>query len=192
MTTPETVTVIVIMLGVAPAISLWWWMADSLKMSVQRGRYDNDAAVRTFISVVDAAVDTLIVHDGGNKIDHAVYDDRDAISAIRRQLKKQRHLRVRFLFNQRADREMVNALRSEFPTRVAVRYTRGGRRQADDIQYKIADAGTVEHLSKHEHAQPEPHFRLLDCSATKPRSRRRVFGKYIKRFEYDFESAQAS
>ena len=191
MTTPETVTIIIIILGVAPAISLWWWMADGLRMNVQSGFNDDNAAVRAFIFVVDAAADTLIVHDDGNKMHQTVYDDGDAISALRRQLRMQKKLRVRFLFNEQADLEMVNVLRSEFPTRIDVRYMRGGRPRGD-VHYKIADAGIVGHLSKQEYGQPERHFKLFDCSANNQRSRKRVFGKYLERFEQDFEAAQAS
>ena len=63
-------------------------------------------------------------------------------------------------------------------------------RPPDDIHYKIADGGAIGHLSDHEPGQPERHFKLLDCLATKPRSKARVFGKYLRRFEQDFESAR--
>ena len=186
------VTSIAIVLGVVPAIVLWLRMADSLRMGVQTGLNDDDAAVHTFISVVNAAKDTLIVHDDGNEMEGTVYNDEHAISAVRRQLEKQKNLKVRFLFNEQAKLKMVDELRSKFPARVEVRYMRDGRPQEDDIHYKIADAGIVGHLSDHEHGHPERHFKLFDCSATSPRSRIRVFGEYIDRFERDFELAFVS
>lgn len=189
MTLETAIAIVIVGLGVVPAIVLWARMADSLKMRVQSGSNDDHAAVGAFISVVKAAENTLIVHDDGNKMDGTVYDDRDAISAIEHQLNRHENLEIRFLFNEQADLDMVRELRAKFPKQVDVRYMPNGRPQ-DDIHYKIADDGTVGHLSVHEHAQPERHFKLFDCSATKPRSRDRVFGKYIKRFKQDFEAAQ--
>lgn len=192
MTTLETAIIVaIIFFGVVPALVLWWRMADSLKMNIQSGSNDDDAAVRTFIRVVEAAKETLIVHDDGNKMDHTLYDNNDAICAVRRQLEKERALRIRFLFNKKANLDMVEALRSEFPSRTEVKYMHDGR-PPNDIHYKIADGGIIGHLSDHEPGQPDRHFKLLDCSATKPRSRARVFGKYLRRFEQDFESALAS
>lgn len=184
-----TIVAAIIAFGAAPALALWWWMADSLKMKVQSGRNDDDAAVRTFVRVVDAAKESLVVHDDGNKMADTLYDNNDAICAVRRQLEKEKTLRIRFLLNEEADLAMVRALRAEFPSRTELRYMRDGR-PPDDIHYKIADGGAIGHLSDHEPGQPERHFKLLDCLATKPRSRTRVFGKYLRRFEQDFESAR--
>ena len=39
-----TIVAAIIAFGAAPALALWWWMADSLKMKVQSGRNDDDAA----------------------------------------------------------------------------------------------------------------------------------------------------
>ena len=195
MTLLETaITIVVIMVGVLPAIFLWFRVADSLKMDVQTGINDDDAAVLAFISVVSAAKDTLIVHDDGNKMDGTVYENKNAINAVLRQLNGQENLKVRFLFNEQESLEMVNELCSKFPERVTVRYRRGGRPPAGDIDihYKIADAGIMGHLSDHEHGQPERYFKLFDCSRNSPRSRKRVFGEYIERFERDFESACVS
>ena len=174
--------------AIAPAIWLWWRHWDSLNVNVQGGVNDDDTAATTFTDILGKAQETLIVHDDGNKAHGTVYDNRMVIDAVRRQLADNESLHIRCLFNDREDLDLVRQMRSEFPGRFKVRY-RIGTRPLGDIHYKIADHGTIGHLSSHEHGQLERKFKLLDCSEAKRRTRKRVLGKYIDQFDVDFAGA---
>ena len=167
---------------------LWWRHCDTVNVNVQGGRNDDTAAATTFTDILRRAQETLIIHDDGDKAEGTVYDNTDVIDAVRRQLADNQALRIRCLFNDREDLDLVRQMRSEYPGRFDVRY-RAGARPPGDIHYKIADDGTIGHLSSHEHGQRERKFKLLDCSNAKERTRKRVFGKYIDQFENGFAEA---
>ena len=189
MTTVEELFVIVVLgCAIVPAIGLWWWYWDSVHVRVQSGVNDDDAAASMLILVLKAARKTLVIHDDGNKLPETVYDNERVIDAVRSQLDENQKLRIRCLFNDRDDLELVRQLRAEYPDRFKVWYG-NGLRPDGDIHYEIAD-GVVGHLSWHEHKQPEREFKLLDCSGAKPRTRKRAFGEYLDRFERDIAAAE--
>ena len=184
----DLLIVAVVGAAIVPAIALWWWHWDSVNVRVQSGVNDDAAAVAMLLSVVKAAKKSLVIRDDGNKLPATVYDDKSVIDAVRRQLADNGGLNIRCLFNDRDDLELVRQITAEHPARFKVWYT-DGPRPADDIHYKIADGGAVGHLSWHEHKQPERDFKLLDCSAAKPRTRKTAFGQYLKQFEADVAAA---
>lgn len=178
----EFIVVGVVACAVVPAIFLWWWYWDSANVRVQDGVNDDETAATMFIDILQAAQETLVIHDDGNKMAGTVYDDAAVVEAVRHQLAGNGALRIQCLFNDREDLDLVRQMRSEYPDRFLVWY-REGPRPIQDIHYKIADDGVVGHLSLHGHRQSERKFKLLDCSDAKPRTRKSVFGKYLDRFE---------
>lgn len=184
----EAIVVAIVAGAIVPAIVLWWWHWDSVNVRVQGGLNDDDTAATTFTDILRTAKRTLVIHDDGNKMAGTVYDDADVVEAVRRQLADNQALRIRCLFNDREDLDLVRQMRSEYPDRFQVRY-RKGPRPPGDIHYKIADDGAFGHLSSHGHGQPEGRFKLLDCSGAKPRTRKRAFGKYLDQFEIDIAAA---
>lgn len=173
--------------AIVPPIALWWWYCDSANVRVESGVNDDDAAVAMLLSVVKAARKSLVIRDDGNKQPKTVYDDKNVIDAVRKQLADNQDLNIRCLFNDRDDLELVRQIAAEYPARFQVWYRDGPR--PDDIHYKIADDGVIGHLSRHEYKQPEREFKLLDCSAAKPRTRKRAFGKYLEQFEQEVAAA---
>ena len=184
----ELLSVAVVACAIVPAFVLWWWYGDSAKVWVQSGVNNDDAAVAMLLSVVKAAKKSLVIHDDGNKLPQTVYDDQTVIDTVRKQLADNEELNIQCLFNDRDDLDLVRQIAAEYPARFQVWYTRGPR-PAGDIHYKIADGGAVGHLSWHEHKQPERDFKLLDCSAAKPRTRKRAFGQYLEHFEREVAAA---
>ncbi len=184
----EIVVVAIAIGAVLPAVVVWWWAADSQKVKVHSGVNDDSAVVDMFVRVLRAAKERLIIHDDGDKIAGTVYDDRTAIEAVRNRLEECSTLEIRCLFNDQADLDMVRELRNAYPGRFLVTY-RSGDRPDRDIHYKIADDGVVGHLSSHGHGQPERNFKLLNCTNARPRTRKRVFGRCIRQFNQDAESA---
>ena len=184
MITLDEMAVIGVVIGVAvvPAIAMWWWCADRLNVGVQSGGNDDDAATQMFLRVLRTAEKTLHVHDDGDKGNGSIYDDDDVVQAVRRQLEDRPELQIRCLFNDKADLKLVRELRAEYPDRFTVYYL-SGPRPIGDVHYKIADGGVMGYLSSHEHGQPERNFKLLDCSAAKPRTRKKAFGKYLEQFD---------
>ncbi len=185
----ETVLIVAIIAGaLVPAFVVWSWYTDAVNIRVQSGVNDDEAAATMFIRVLDAAQRTLIVHDDGNKMKGTVYDDNRVVEAVGRRLRENQQLNIRCLFNDRQDLELVRRMRSEFPDRFRAWY-RQGPRPVGDVHYKIADDGAFGHISTHQHGQPERRFKLLDCSAAKPRTRKHVFRRYLTRFERDIAAA---
>ena len=183
----DLLVIVVVAAAIVPPIGLWWWHCDSMNVRVQGGVNDDEAAVAMLLAVVKAARKSLIIRDDGNKEPETVYDDANVIDTVRKQLADNDELHIRCLFNDRADLDLVRQVAAEYPTRFQVWYHDGPR--PDDIHYKIADGGLVGHLSWHEYKQPERDFKLLDCSAAKPRTRKRAFGQYLKQFEREVAAA---
>ncbi len=179
-----TITLVVVVVTVLPAIAICWRHWDSVNVRVQSGVNDDDTAATTFIDIFERAQRTLVIYDDGNKMCRTIYDDERVTEAVRNRLSRNKVLVVKCLFNDEDDLELVRSMRSEYPDRFKVWYRRGSR-PLDDIHYKIADEGVVGHLSSHGHGQPERRFKLLDCSAAKPRTRLVAFGEYLSRFETD-------
>lgn len=187
----ETIVIAVITSGaVLPAVFLWWWFWDRVHVRVQSGVNDDAAAAEMFIRVISSAKESLVIHDDGDRVDGAMYEDERVIDALRRQLSKHDALQIRCLFNDREELTLVQRVGAEYPGRFQALYRRGPR-PIGDIHYKIADGGVMGHLSVHGHRQPERSFKLLDCSAAKPRTRKSAFGKYLRDFERDAAIAVA-
>ena len=181
----ETIVIAVLIGGaVLPAVILWWWHWDRVNIRMYSGVNDDEAAVEMFMRVLSAAKESLVIHDDGDKIDGTVYEDERVIDAARRQLRRHDALNIQCLFNDKEDLALVRHMGEEFPGRFQA-WCRSGSRPAGDIHYKIADGGLIGHLSAHGHRAAERSFKLLDCSAAKPRTRRIVFGKYLRQFERD-------
>ena len=178
----EAIVAAIVAGAVLPAIILWWWYWDRVHVRVRTGTNDADEAAQMFIRVLNAAKETLVVHDDGDKVDGTVYEDEAVIDAVRRRLAQHEALTIKCLFNDQADLALTRKMRTEFPGQFQVWY-RNGPRPIGDIHYKIADGGTVGHLSAHGHREPERNFKLLDCSGAKRRTRKSVFGKYLNAFE---------
>ena len=179
-----TITALVVVFTIFPAIAICWWHWDSVKVQVQSGVNDDEAAAMMFIDVLKQAERTLVIYDDGNKMGRSVYDNERVIEAVRNHLSCNEALVIRCLFNDKEDIDLVQQMQSEHPARFRVWY-RSGPRPQGDVHYKIADDGVIGHLSSHGYAQPERRFKLLDGSAAKPRTRKMALGKYLERFETD-------
>lgn len=177
--------------AVVPAIVMWWRYADSLKVRVEGGGNDDEAAAQMFIRILRMAKGTLVIHDDGDRGSRSIYEDDNVVQAVRRQLETHPKLQIRCLFNDKADLKLVREIEAAYPDpgRFAVYYLNSPR-PVGDVHYKIADGGVIGHLSSHEHGQPERNFKLLDCSAAKPRTRKRAFGKYLEQFDRDVQAAE--
>lgn len=170
------------------AVVLWCWCWDRVHVRVRSGVNDDAAAADMFIHVIEAAKESVVIHDDGDRIDGTVYEDERVISAVRQQLARHSALEIRCLFNDREDLALVERIGAEYPDRFQAFYL-DGPRPVGDVHYKIADDGVVGHLSVHGHRHPERSFKLLDCTQAKPRTRRSVFGKYLRQFEHDVANA---
>lgn len=184
----ETLVIGVVACAIVPAVVMWWWYWDSVNVKVKSGLNDDETAATTFIDILRMAKETLVIHDDGNKMAGTVYDNAAVVEAVRCQLADNQALHIACLFNDREDLDLVRQMTAEYPDRFKV-WHRQGPRPLRDIHYKIADDGTFGHLSSHERGQPERRFKLLDCSAAKPRTRKRVFGEYLAQFKVDVAAA---
>ena len=179
----ETIVIAVVTGGaILPAVCLWWWHWDRVHVRIKSGVNDDDAAAEMFIRVLSAAKESLVIHDDGDNIDGTVYEDEHVIDAVRQQLARYDELEIQCLFNDREDLALVKSIGAEYPKRFQARYC-SGPRPVGDVHYKIADGGVLGHFSVHGHRHPERSFKLLDCSEAKPRTRRSLFGKYLRQFE---------
>lgn len=183
----ETLVIALLIVGaVLPAVILWWWHCDRVRIRTYSRVNDDDAAAEMFVRVLNAAKESLVIHDDGDQTKGTVYEDERVIDAVRRQLQRHDALKIQCLFNDREDLALVRRMGEEFPGRFQARYRRGPR-PAGHIHYKIADRGLIGHLSAH--GRRARSFKLFDCSAAKPRTRRIVFGKYLRQFERDVAAA---
>lgn len=184
-------TIVIILIASVPtlaAVVMWCWSWDRVHVRVRSGVNDDEAAADMFIRVLSAAKESVVIHDNGDRIDGTVYEDERVINAVRQQLEKHQALKIRCLFNDREELALVQRIGAAYPDRFHAFY-RCGPRPVGDVHYKIADGGVLGHLSAHGHRQPERSFKLLDCTQAKPRTRRSVFGKYLKQFERDVVAA---
>lgn len=180
------IVTLIVVFTVLPAVAICWWFWDSLNVKVQDGTNDDDTAASMFIDLFERTQSTLVIYDDGNKMSGSIYESDCVAKAVRNHLEDNKDLVVKCLFNDEHDLALVRAMRDEYPTRFKVWYRRGPR-PLSDIHYKIADGGAVGHISSHERGQPERRFKLLDCTAVKPRTRRIALGKHLDQFEKDLE-----
>ena len=180
------IVTLIVVFTVLPAIAICWWFWDSLNVKVQDGTNDGDAAASMFIEILKRAESTLVIYDDGNKMSGSIYESKRVVEAVRKHLKENKDLVIKCLFNDDDDLALVKTMRDEFPNRFKVWYRRGPG-PLSDVYYEIADGGAVGHISSHEHGQPERRFKLLDCTAAKPRTRRIALGKHLEQFEKDIE-----
>lgn len=178
------ITLVVIAVTVLPAVAICWqFWNSSMKVKVQSGVNDDDAAAKTFIEILDRAQTTLDIYDDGNKMERTIYDDPTVTKAMLERLDANKDLVVRCLFNDKADLCLVRTMRAEHPDRFKVWYRCGSRPPGDDVHYKIADKGAVIHISLHEHGQPERKFKLLDCTSANRITKKIALGGHLTQFE---------
>ena len=169
------------------------WRAQPFEVVFTSGTNDDTEAVSKFVEVVQHATKNLIVHDDGNKMHGTIYDNPEAIEALKRQMNKHEDLVVKCLFNIPDELKMVDELRQHYPERFKVKYRRWPwSRPAFDVHYKIADDGAFGHLSHHAMEGKKRHFEVRDCSAANQTERNIEHGKYMRRFKWQFRLASAA
>ena len=131
---------------------------DLLVDDTIRGANDNEEATKMFLSLIEEAHRSIIIHDDGNNSPESVYNNPDVIAALRDRIEK-RSIQVKCLFNDADEQLGLLALAREFQDNVAIWYL-DGERSARDIHYKIIDGGKLVHLSRHDHGSEEREYVL--------------------------------
>lgn len=161
--------------------------AQPLDVVFENGVNDDAEASSRFIKVVGHATRELIVHDDGNDMPGTIYNDEEVIDAVDRQMAHHEALVVKCLFNTCQRLAMVERLSKGYPTRFHVRYRRWPwQRPAFDVHYKIADRGAIGHLSHHGYGAEERYYEVRNCLHVNQRERTIEFGKYMRRFKWQF------
>lgn len=178
-----TVAIILQVSGVAVVmvcVVIVWRAQAFLSVGVTRGVNDNDTAVSMFICLVNKVENEMIIHDDGDNTEDSIYNNDNAIEAVRKRLREHKDLTIKCFFNEKEEIKMVS-LGKQFPGRFVVRY-RQGERPDYDIHYKIID-GRKGYLSVHDPGGRSRKYEMVDCTDSPQRVRRRMFGKFYDQHE---------
>lgn len=186
----ETTAIVAISgVPILAAVALWCWSWDRVHVRVRSGVGDDRTAAEMFLRVLRTAKESVVIQDDGNGVEGTVFKDERVINAIREQLEERKALKIRCIFSDRKALALVKCLGTEYPGRFQAFYRRG-RGPIGDVHYEIADGGALGHLSVQGRRQRERSFKVLDCTQAATRTRRSVFGKYLRQFERDLAMAE--
>ena len=178
--------IVLVSMGCTIMVSVWLAYEHSLLRATDV-QNDNKDAIRHFLAVLDRAERELLVHDDGDdKADDSLYDDEDAIEAVRKRLQACPSLKIRCLLNFNASVKMAS-LSEEFDDRFQVRYLH--QRPVDDLHFKIADGGEMAYLSSHEQGATERKGQVIEDMGARAFVRRNRLGGLIKDFNEGFDRA---
>lgn len=186
----EQPSVLVIFFALVMAAPTAWFMYRAYqhcRFHIVAVTNDNSEAIAQFVEAVDRADVELLIHDDGDKIEGSVYDDSDAIQAVKDRLIDRPRLRVRCLLNFNEDVEMAK-LKDEFEERFQVRYLH--QRPVEDVHFKIADRGKWAYLSTHRKGDTVRNGKICDGTQANERVRRAYVGDLLEAFEDGFSKGQ--
>ena len=145
---------------------------------------DDDSAVRSFLGMLNEALDSLIICDDGDDSDGSLYNNHRVIVAVRDKLGHNPAFGLRCLFNCDDNvlfrRELANG------RRVQVRILGSGE-PLDGIHDKVIDGGTKASLSRHALGSKQRRYKSVDCTPVPPRYRGRVADRVLGAYNEDFE-----
>ncbi len=167
-----------------------WWAQGYLLVLVTRGTNDDDTATSAFICLVNEAKQEMIIHDDGDSTDASIYNNEQAVKAVRTRLQEHRDLSIRCFFNKEEETRM-GSLGKQFPDRFQVRYLQG-ERPVHDIHYKIIDGGCKAYLSVHDMGGCDREYEMIDCTDSPPRIRRRMFRKFYDQIDRAYASSSVT
>lgn len=167
-----------------------WWAHGYLLVLVTRGTNDDAAATTMFIGLVNEAKQDMIIHDDGDSTEASVYNNEQAVEAVRRRLQEHRDLEIKCFFNKEGETRMAS-LSKQFPGRFQVRYLQG-ERPGNDIHYKIIDGGCKAYLSVHDMGGCDREYEMIDCTDSPPRIRQRMFRKFYDQINRAYVSSPAT
>ena len=178
--------IVLVSMGCTIMVSVWLAYEHSLLRATDV-QNDNKDSIRHFLAVLDRAERELLVHDDGDdKADDSLYDDEDAIEAVRKRLQTCPSLKIRCLLNFNASVKMAS-LSDEFDDRFQVRYLH--QRPVDDLHFKIADGGKMAYLSGYPRGVPERKGQIIEDMGAPAFVRNHRLGGLIDDFNEGFSRA---
>ena len=178
-------TVLVLLL-VAFVVAVWLAHEYSL-LRVTDVENDNEDAIVYFLAVLHRAERELLVHDDGHdKNPSSLYNDQNAVKAVRERLRERPDLRIRCLLNFNKGVKMAD-LTAEFDDRFQVRYLH--QRPKNDVHFKIADGGRMAYLSTHEQGAIRREGQFVDGKDAPAYVRKRCLGGLVGDFNEGFDRA---
>ena len=139
-----------------------------LQVSTVVNRNSDETAENNFLTLLQEAKESMVVHDDGNKMEGSIYQSRRVIDAVRGKLSENPRFRLSCCFNFNDDMLFTKELEGHPGVRIVIGH---GERPDDDVHYKIIDEGIKAHISRHEVASQERRYRVIDCTRV-PRHRR--------------------
>jgi len=166
------------------------------------GLQNNNSEVtqNEFIRLLDRASKEMIIYDDGDTVADSIYDNDTVIRAVHEKLDACPNLEIRCLFN--CDSENLR-FRKEFAgpewpgVQIKTRAEPGGRYSGPAPvlpHFKMVDGGSCAYLSWHDPGSEARVYQTIDLSGVsgfgKNRLVRDIVGKYLDRFDRDFEAAR--
>ena len=99
-----------------------WQAQGFLSVRVTRGVNDDDTATSIFICLVNEVEKKMIIHDDGDNTDASIYNNDQAIDAVKKRLQEHNDLTIKCFFNKKEGTSMVSLISKQFPDRFLVRY----------------------------------------------------------------------
>ena len=128
----------------------------------------DETAESNFLTLLQDAKESMVVHDDGNKMEGSIYQNQRVIDAVHMKLSENPRFRFSCHFNFDDGMPFTKAFEGHPGVRIV---TGHGDRPDDDVHYKIIDEGIKAHISRHEVASQERRYRVIDCARV-PRRRR--------------------
>lgn len=138
-----------------------------LQVSTVVNRNSDETAENNFLTLLQDAKESMVVHDDGNKMEGSIYQSRRVIDAVREKLSENARFKLSCYFNFNHDMPFTKELKGHSRVRIVIGH---GNRPGDDVHYKIINEGIKAHISR-EVASQERRYRVIDCTRV-PRHRR--------------------
>lgn len=178
------------------------YRAAQYRAVLNSGLQNNNSAVaqNEFIRLLHRASRDMIIYDDGDTVADSIYDNDTVIRAMNEKLDECPNLEIRCLFN--CDSENLR-FRREFAgprsprVQIRTRAELGGRYSGPDPvlpHFKMIDGGSCAYLSWHDQGSEARVYQTIDLSGVsgfgKNRLVRNIVGKYLDRFDREFEAAR--
>ena len=178
------------------------YRAAQYQAILNSGLQNNNSEVTQseFIRLLRRASKDMIIYDDGDTVADSIYDNDTVIHAINEKLDECPNLEIRCLFN--CDSENLR-FRREFASprwpgvQIRTRAEPEGRYSGPDPvlpHFKMIDGGSCAYLSWHDQESEASVYQTIDLSGVsgsgKNRLVRDVVGKYLDRFDREFEAAR--
>ena len=178
------------------------YRAAQYQAVLNSGLQNNNSEVtqNEFIRLLGRASKEMIIYDDGDSVADSIYDNDTVIRAVHEKLERCPNLEIRCLFN--CDSENLR-FRREFAgpecpeVKIRTRAQPGGRYSGPDQvlpHFKMVDGGSCANLSWHDPGSEARVCQTIDLSGVsgfgKNRLVRGIVGKYLDRFDREFEAAR--